>query len=175
MSDAMAEPAQASGDRERPWPFTLVAVLAHLVAPVAGALAAWWYWGSGRYVRDERLAAQITLGALSGFLAGWLWCLVVIPRRSKRLPGSEGHPAWHVLRGMLWGTIVALLATMPQSLVMMGFWPRGSWSVADDLGPVFAINAGVGLVGGTMGGLLMAAADRLARRPLRSAGRDAQS
>ncbi len=146
----------------RPWPFWLVGALAVVFGTIAGGLLP---WATSFYVirfRSSEMATLCGLGAVFGFLGGWLWRGAMLPPKMRARSQPDRDLPWLVFWGMFWGLVAGVPASAALCLAMMlvgwRLWPGDGrhvwWSLA--------AGGGASLVAGMVGGLLMLAAERLA-------------
>jgi len=145
------------------WPFTALsaAVLAGgAILGVGGALLGW----TTQVVcaSSINLVKQVYMGVVAGLGAGVLWCLGVVPRpRGGRTPPKKDD-AWFVFWGTFWGLLAWPLATMG-FLAWAGHAEAIRLGTADSLLWAFGLAGAVGLLTGTVGGILAMAAANLTR------------
>ena len=151
------------------WPFTVLAAAVLLGGALSGGAAGWLApfvrlrlpSGSGYF---ERMAA----GAVCGLCASGLWCLAMLPSRRRRSVLPDRELPWHDFWGMFWGLVMWALPALPFSGWAAGcaMWRWGAYE-QNYLLWTFAGFSALGLIGGTLGGLLLldpAAKARRARR-----------
>jgi hypothetical protein len=143
------------------WPYRTVQTLALASGLLLGAGGAWVALPLGGWASWGMRIRFIAAGAVCGLFAAALWCLGMMPKRRAAWHPPDREQPWLVFWGMFWGFVAWLLAAM-LFLVWALLSQEPEYSMGRILVYSVAACGSLGLVAGTLGGLLMLAAERVA-------------